>query len=169
MFSRRVTRAMYFKCCMSQKFLISVLLVISLIASLLNLKDQPTSPSGIDLSFLEHFFLEKPPFTKRLKNPHQPDSNFRISSVPSCQACTEYNKRLRAQASKNFTRVDLSRKKDFISFHLGYALDIWCIKKADDLEGSLQKTCQRYLKLLACFPLSPLLLKVIHFFYRNLY
>ena len=38
LFSRRVTWAIYFKCCMPQTFLISVVLVISLIASLLNLK-----------------------------------------------------------------------------------------------------------------------------------
>ena len=115
---------------MSQKFLISVVLVTSLIALLLYLKDQSTSSSGIDLSFLffGEFFLENPTFNKLLKKPHQTDSNFRISSAPSCQAYMEYNQRLRTQASKNFTLVDrnilLSRKTDLILFHLAYALDI---------------------------------------------
>ena len=114
----------YLRCWISQKWFISEVLVILKRSLLLNLKDQSTSSTGIDLSFLllGAFFLKNPSFTMCLKRPHHTDSNFCISLALNCHAWTEYNKRLRTQASRNFILVErnirLSRITDFNSFHL---------------------------------------------------
>ena len=116
----RVTWARYLRCCILQKYEISIVLVIIRSFSLLNTKAQ-FNPSGSEkvvfilLSFfpgcqilLRDVFRLKSLDTIFLRKLFQMDTSFQSSLAESSQDCALYSSLLRTQASKRWTRIRIS-------------------------------------------------------------